>query len=141
MVIKALVFAGERRGQVEAEAVDVHFLDPVAERVHHELQYPWVAQVEGIAAAGEVHVVALVTGREVVIRSIVDPAKRQCRAELAAFRRMIVDYIQDHLDAGGVQYLNQRLEFAEVAGAKIGRMRGEEGERVVAPVVAEAAFG
>ena len=54
--------AGQRAGQVEAEAVDVHLGDPVAQAVHDELQHARVRHVERVAAAGEVHVVARVVG-------------------------------------------------------------------------------
>ena len=37
----------ERRREVEAEAVDVHLLDPVAQRVHDHLQHARMAQVRG----------------------------------------------------------------------------------------------
>ena len=38
--IEAVLLAPERRGEVEAEAVDVHLLDPVAQRIGHQLQHP-----------------------------------------------------------------------------------------------------
>src|SRR5512132_1347660 len=141
VMVEALMFAGERRGEVEAEAVDVHLLDPVAQGIHHELQHPRMAQIEGVAAPREVHVIAFVAGHEVVVGSVVDAAERQRRTKLAALRRMIVDHIKDHLDAGAVQYLNQRLELTDMAARKVGRMRREEGERIVAPIVAEATLG
>src|SRR5690606_40437778 len=49
--------APEHRRQVEAEGVDVHLLDPVAQRIEHELQYARMPGVERIARAGEVLVV------------------------------------------------------------------------------------
>ena len=52
--------AGERRRQVEAEAVDVHLGDPVAQAVHDQLQHVRVAHVEAVAGAREVEVVARV---------------------------------------------------------------------------------
>jgi hypothetical protein len=54
--------ARQRRGEIEAEAVDVHLEHPVAQRVHDELQHARVLHVEGVAATGEVHVVARVLG-------------------------------------------------------------------------------
>ena len=44
-------------GKVEAEAVDVHFSDPVPQRIGDELQYVSLTYVDGVAAAGEVAVV------------------------------------------------------------------------------------
>ena len=55
--------AGQRAGQVEAEAVDVHLQHPVAQAVHDQLQHARVLHVERVAAAGEVHVVARVLRR------------------------------------------------------------------------------
>ena len=54
--------AGQRAGQIEAEPVDVHLRDPVAQAVHDELQHARMLHVERVAAAGEVHVVARVVG-------------------------------------------------------------------------------
>ena len=42
--------ARERRGEIEAEAVDVHLQHPVAQRVHDQLQHARVLQVERVAA-------------------------------------------------------------------------------------------
>src|SRR5262249_48966279 len=44
--------AGEDRRQVEAEAVDMHFLDPVAETVHDHPPNHRVVGIEGVPAAG-----------------------------------------------------------------------------------------
>ena len=35
-----------------------------------------------------------------VIRVVIDPPKTQRRAEMIPFRRMVVNHVQDHLDAG-----------------------------------------
>ena len=50
--------AGQGAGQIEAEAVDVHLRDPIAQAVHNQLQHARVAHVERVAATGIVHVVA-----------------------------------------------------------------------------------
>ncbi len=42
--------AGQRAGQVEAEAVDVHLGDPVAQAVHDELEDARVGHVQRVAA-------------------------------------------------------------------------------------------
>ena len=49
--------AGQRRGQVEPEPVDVHLGDPVAQRVHDQPQRLVLADVEAVAGAGGVVVV------------------------------------------------------------------------------------
>ena len=73
--------ARERRGEVEAEAVDVHLGHPVAQRVHDELQHARVAHVERVAAAGEVDVRARVLGVEPVVG-----ARCRCRGSRASAR-------------------------------------------------------
>src|SRR5207248_6210189 len=44
--------AAERRGQIEAEAVDVEHLDPVTQRVHDHLQYARMRELQRIAGPG-----------------------------------------------------------------------------------------
>ena len=58
-----LRLAGERGGQVEAEAVDVHLGHPVAQRVQNEPQSGGVADVEAVAGAGGVVVASPVARR------------------------------------------------------------------------------
>ena len=63
-LVHLVQLARQRAGQIEAEAVDVHFQHPVAQAVHDELQHARMPHVERVAAAGEVHVVARILGRE-----------------------------------------------------------------------------
>src|SRR5205823_1817493 len=78
---------------------------------------------------------------EDVIGRVVDPAERDARAELAALRGVVVDDVEDDLDAGAMQLANERLEFADLGPEHVARAVGglwrEEAERVVAPVVGE----
>ena len=137
--------AGERGGQVEAEAVDVHVEHPVAQAVHEELDGARVPHVERVAAAGVVDVVAKVLGGEAVVGRVVDAAERQGGPEVVALRGVVVDHVEDHLDAGPVERLHHLLELvdllAEVPGRRVARVGAEEPDRVVAPVVGEAAVG
>ena len=55
---KPCVLAREDRREIEAETVDVHLGDPVAQRVGHHLQHARMAQVQRVAGAGIVDVVA-----------------------------------------------------------------------------------
>jgi hypothetical protein len=48
---------GQRGREVEPEAVDVHLGDPVAQRVHDELQHVRAAHEQAVAGAGRVVVV------------------------------------------------------------------------------------
>ena len=69
------------------------------------------------------------------------PLKRQRRARGGCPRGVVVDHVEDDLDAGRVQRLHHALELALRPGAAVGgvaRLGREEAERVVAPVVAQA---
>ena len=66
-LVEAALLAGQGGRQVEPEPVDVHLGQPVAQRVHDQLQRDRVAGVERVAAAGRVEVVARVAGRQPVV--------------------------------------------------------------------------
>ena len=53
-LVEGALLAGQRRGQVEPEPVGVHLGQPVAQRVHHQLQHDRIAGVQRVAAAGRV---------------------------------------------------------------------------------------
>ena len=106
------VFAGEARAQIEAETVDMHLQCPVTQRVHDQLQHPRMIEVHCVAGAGHV-VIKSPVGFQTVIGSVVDAAKRQCRAELVALTAVVVDDIENDLDPGIVQALYRCLEAGD----------------------------
>ncbi len=53
---------------------------------------------------------------------------------------MVVDHVEDHFDAGGVEALHHRLEFGDLVAGQETRLRREEAERLVTPVIAEVLF-
>ena len=138
MGIEAVLLAPERRREVEAEAVDVHLLDPVAQGIRDHLQDAGMAHVDGVAGAGIVDVVARIVGQEPVVGGVVDASERQRRAEMIALGGVVVDHVQDHLDAGVVEPLDHGLELADRAARQIAGLGREEADGVVAPVVGEA---
>ena len=97
--------------------------------------------VERVAAAGEVHVVARVVGRQPIIGGVVDAAHRERRPQLVALGGVVVDHVEDHLDAGGVHGPDHHLELLHGvlrnARCSIVGLGGEEAERVVAPVIGQ----
>ena len=139
--VDVVELARQRRGEVEAEAVDVHLGDPVAQRVHDQLQRVRVAGVERVPGAGVVHVVLRLVVDEAVVGGVVDALEAQRRAEVVALGGVVVDHVEDDLDAGGVHRLDHRLELlhllAGVAHGGVVGVRREEAEGVVAPVVAQ----
>ena len=132
---EAVRTAAERAGKIEAEAVDMAGLDPVAQRIHHHLQHARMGEVEGIAAAGEVVVVARIVRHQPVIGQIVDAAERQRRAEMVALCGVVVDHVEQHLDAGIVQSRNRGAKGVQRLIGCISRLRREKCDGVVAPVV------
>ncbi len=131
----------QRRGQIETKAVDVHLQHPVAQTVHDQLKHLRVTDVERIAAAGEIHVVTGIVFNQPVISGIVHPAQTQSRPHLAALAGVVVDHVQDHLDAGLVQQLDHALEFAYLfavaAAGAVAEIRRKVIQRIVTPVVAQ----
>ena len=97
--------------------------------------------VERVAGPREVHVVARVVGDEAVVRGVVDALEGERRPEVVPLGRVVVDDVEDHLDARAVERLHHPLELAHLLAARPGRgvagVRGEEPDRRVAPVVRE----
>ncbi|MNM73230.1 hypothetical protein D3C81_849500 [compost metagenome] len=139
-LVEAVALAPERAAQVETEAVHVVALHPVAQRVHHHLQHARVRQVERVAAAGVVDVVAPVARHQAVVAGVVQAAPRYRRPQLVAFAGVVVDHVQDHFDAGRMQAPHRHLAFLQLPGAQVGRFRGEVRHGVVAPVIAQPAL-
>ena len=71
-------------------------VDPVAQRVHRHPRDDRVAQVEGVAAAGDVDVLPALV--EAVVGAVVEPAERQRRAGAVGLGRVVEDDVEDDLD-------------------------------------------
>ncbi len=103
-----------------------------------------MAHVQAVAGAGVIHVVARIVGNQLVISRIVDAAEAEHGAELIAFGRVVVDHVEDYLDAFAVQSLHHGFELGDlralIARGTILRFRAEVVQRVVAPVIAKAAI-
>jgi hypothetical protein len=131
----------ERGREIEAKAVDVHLRGPVAQRIHDQREHLRAAHVQRVAGARGVEVVASVSRDELVVGRVVDTLEAQRGAEVIALRGVVVDDVEEDLDAGPVQRLHELLELANLAAdlgtgpvAHVGR---EEPDAVVAPVVPE----
>ncbi len=103
-----------------------------------------VTEVDCVAAAGHVDVGAVLV-LAVVVR-IVDPAEARPGAAESLLGSVVVDDVEDDFEAGLVQELDHPLELGEhrirtrslCCARSVGRMRREEVQGVVAPVVREA---
>ena len=103
-----------------------------------------MAHQQAVAGAGGVEVVRRVIVDQPVVGGVVDALERERRAQLVALGGVVVDHVEDDLDAGRVQGLDHRLELGHLlpaaAGGGVGVVRGEEADGVVAPVVRQAAL-
>ena len=118
----------------------MHLLHPVAQGVHHQLQRLGVVEVEAVPGAGEVLEVARRVRSHHVVGQRVEALEAQHRPEVIALAGVVVDHVQQHLDAGAVQRLHHALELVhhvERAGAGVARIGREVPQCVVAPVVGE----
>jgi hypothetical protein len=130
--------------QIEAEPVDLHVVGPVAQRVQHEPRRSIRRRVHRVAAAGDIDVGAVVG--LTVVGAVVDAAQARTGPADALLGGVVVHHVEDHLQARLVQELDHALELAKdrlrpaspVLPGRVGGVRREEVERVVAPVVAEA---
>ena len=142
--VHVVQLAREGRGQVEPEPVDVHLEHPVPQRVHDQLQRVRVPHVQAVAAARVVDVAPLVPDVEPVVRLVVDAAEAERRTAVVALGGVVVNHVEDDLDARRVQRPDHGLELADLlaplAGAGVPVVRREEADRVVAPVVGQVAL-
>ena len=140
----AAFVARENRREIEAEPVDVHLGNPVAEAV---LDHPADDRLVGVERVAAARVVGVL--RPVVLKDVVElvgqPAITLRRAVRARFRRVVVDDVEDHFDAGAMQRLHHVAELVErterIGRRAVGVMRREERYRLVAPVVHAAGRG
>ena len=141
IAVETEVATAQHGRQVEAEAVDVHVLYPVAQAVQHHLQDARVADVHRVAAAAQVLVAVARAGSQPVPAGVVQAAPADRGPALVTLGGVVVDDIQQHLDAGRVQAAHHLAELvARVRRGGVARLQAEEAQRVVAPVVAQAAL-
>ena len=138
----AVLAARQDRREVEAEAVDVHLLDPVAEAVEDQPPDDRAVALERVAGPAEVGVGRAVVGVEQVVVVVGEALEAGRRAVGAAFGRVVVDDVEDHLEPGSMHGLDHVAELVERGGrarpAGVGGVRREERDRLVAPVVGAA---
>ena len=123
-----------------------HLADPVAQRVQHQPADHGVAQVEGVAAAGDVDVAWPRSSRAVVGR-VVQAApgqrrRRRGRPRRCGCRRRRGSPRGRRACSALTMSLNSLdLTAVRAGGGGVGGVRGEEAQGVVAPVVDQPALG
>ncbi len=130
---------GQSAGQVETKAVHMHLQDPVSEAVHDELENLGVAHVQGVAASGVVHVMPGILVHQPVVGGVVDALEGEGGAQVVPLAGVVVDHVEDDLDAGVVEAPDHHFEFVGRGHGPraVPVVRGEVGEGVVSPVIGE----
>ena len=113
---------------------------PVTQTVRHHLQYTRMAKVKRVAGAGIVDAIAAIILYQAIIRRVVEPAKVEGRAQFAAFRGVVVDHVEQHLDSGSMEAANGNAQIVRAAAAHVATFGREERERIIAPVIDQTQF-
>ena len=113
-LVHALVVARQGGGEIESKTVHMHVVHPIAQTVHHELERARMKQIEGVPGAGEIHVMPGILRRQPVVGRIIDAAETERRPEMISFRGVIVNDVENHLDAGRVQIAHHAFELGDL---------------------------
>src|SRR3954453_18239405 len=93
-------------------------------------------EVQRIAGPGDVPIEAPI-GLQSVIRGIVNAAERQSGTEMVAFAAVVIDDVENDLDAGIMQPLDGGLEAGDRLSRQETRVGREIAYRIVAPIIGE----
>ncbi len=94
-------------------------------------------EVHRVSGAGVVDVVAFLVRQQAIIACVVDALEGQGWAELVSFRGVVIDHVEDDLDAMGMKLVDHGLELVRERRPEVARLRREEGDRVVTPIIAQ----
>src|SRR5689334_20882696 len=97
-------------------------------------------EIDGVAGTGIVDVVARIVGHEPVIVRVVETSKGERGTKLAALGGVVVDHVEDDLDARRMQASDGDAHLLGGTVGEVTRLYGEKADGVVAPIVAELAF-
>src|SRR5215471_10324470 len=98
-----------------------------------------MGKVQRVAGARIVDRMPAVVGEPVIAR-IVDASPTKRRAKFAALAGVVVDNVEENLDAGGVKPPHRLTHFAGGAVTQIAWLGRKEPKCVVAPVIAQSPF-
>jgi hypothetical protein len=83
---------------------------PVPEGVHDELECARMRDVQGIPTPGEIDVSGTVVSESIICGVVYSPEGKG-GSVFISLGRVIIDHIEDDLDAGGVEAADHILEF------------------------------
>src|SRR5262249_34452719 len=106
--------ARENRSEVKAKSIDVHLLDPVTEAIKNHPPDDRMVRIQGVAGARIVGVARAVFLKDVVLL-VIEPAEADRWPIRAAFSRVVVDDVKNHLEAGAVQRFDHLAKLVERA--------------------------
>src|SRR5215471_8406944 len=137
--VESRMIARQRGREIESKSVNVHLQHPVTQTVGHQLERAWMNQIESVAGAGEIEIEPRILRMQPVVGEIVDPAEAQRRPEMISFPCVIVNHVENHLDARCMQAAHHSLELsdllAHLPAAGVLPMWSEKPDCIVAPVV------
>src|SRR5882762_10009356 len=137
---RSIRIAAEHRRQIKAESVDMHFMLPVPQAVHHHFAYVSFTEIQSVARAGVIGVGVHRVGGQHVIASGVETLVAVDRSLVIALASVVVDDIEHDADTSLVKSLDHVSKFEVlliiVAVTRVLCMRREKVQRHVAPIVA-----
>jgi hypothetical protein len=76
--------------------------------------------------------------------NVLDPFETKGRTEVVAFRRVVIDHVEDYLDTGTMEILHHLLELGNLAAGRpatrVTAFGSEKSDAIVTPVVSFAAM-
>ena len=119
----------------------MHVLDPVPQTVENHAAHNRLIGVQSIPGATVIRVMRAV-GVEDVIDLVCEASEAERRPLAVPLRGMVVDDIEDHLDARAVKRLDEIAELIDgtegVLSRTVAGVRSEERHRRIPPVVDQA---
>ena len=113
------------------------FNSPVPQTLYDHLLYYRMIAIQRVTTSTEVIIPA--SRRQHIINPVIKSFKRKEWSFFISFCRMIKDYIQNHLNAIGIQFPNQRLKFItfpiELFLCRITGVRCKKTHRIISPVI------
>ena len=136
--IKPLILTAKRGGEIKPEPVHPNDLNPIAQAVQYHAHHIRVRQVQSVSRTRIIGIISRLTRHQAVIAGIVQPAKAQRRAKVIGLGGVVIDHVQNDLDAHFMQPLDHIAETRTARRPEIPRLGREKADGVISPIVAQA---